>query len=444
MKLPAQPPPMQEIFGKLSPETRNLMMSTRLEDDYRHWDDVRHRQPPAGLTREEWWCALKIRRYAGMKPLPLTDRNGNAFAYSTPDRIAKQLHEIDLGAGGRIGMWEPVTNPDTRDQYLVRSLMEEAITSSQLEGAVTTRKVAKEMLLSGRPPRDKSERMILNNYLTMRRIRELRKLPLTPERVFEIHRLVTEQTLDHEDEAGRFRKCDERIAVEDVTTGEIVHLPPPAAELEARMAAMCAFANGEPAEPFVHPVIRAMILHFWLAYDHPFVDGNGRTARALFYWAMLRADYWLFEYISISEVLRRAPVKYYRAFLHTETDDNDLTYFLLHQSDVIRQAIGSLHEYINWKTREVGNTERMLREWRHLNRRQQALIGHALRHTGASYTVEGHQRSHDSSYNTARTDLLDLVVQGLLDQAKSGRRMVFYPSPRLAQAIREGSGRGVD
>ncbi|MBN8458852.1 MAG: Fic family protein [Verrucomicrobia bacterium] len=444
MKLPAQPPSMQEIFGKISPERLNLVMSSRLEDDYRHWDDLRHRKPPEGLTLEEWWCALKIRRFVAMKALPLTDSQGKPFSYSTPDRIAKQLHEIDLGAGGRIGMWEPVTHPDTRDQYLVRSLMEEAITSSQLEGAVTTRKVAKEMLRSGRPPRDKSERMILNNYLTMRRIREIGKQPLTPERVFEIHRLVTEQTLDSEDEAGRFRKTDERIAVEDVTTGEIVHLPPPAAELEERMAAMCAFANGEPADPFIHPAIRAIILHFWLAYDHPFVDGNGRTARALFYWAMLRADYWLFEYISISEVLRRAPVKYYRAFLHTETDDNDLTYFLLHQSDVIRQAIGSLHEYINRKTREVGDSERLLRDWRHLNHRQQALIGHALRHTGTSYTIEGHQRSHDSSYNTARTDLLDLVAQGLLDQSKSGKRMVFYPSPRLEQAIRDGSGKGSD
>ena len=70
----------------------------------------------------------------------------------------------------------------------------------------------------------------------------------------------------------------------------------------------------------------------------------------------------------------------------------------------------------------------------------QAIIGHALRHTGASYTVEGHQRSHDTSYNTARTDLLDLVAKGLLDQVKSGMRMVFYPSPRLEQAIREGGG----
>ena len=342
MKLPDTAPQIEKILANLGAEARIRVWSTVVPDDYRHWDELKHRAPPEGMSREEWWCALKIRRLAGTKFVPLHDRKGAAFRFSIPDTIARQLHEIDLGAGGRIGLPEPVTNPDTRDQYLIRSLMDEAITSSQLEGAVTTREVAKDMLRSGRDPRDKSEQMILNNYRTMRRIREIRSQRMTPELIFELHRMVTDSTLNNPDAAGRLRRDDELITVED-DSGEIMHLPPAAAGLAERMAAMCAFANGEPADPFIHPAIRAMILHFWLAYDHPFVDGNGRTARALFYWAMLHADYWLFEYVSISDVLRRAPVKYYRAFLHTETDDNDLTYFLLHQSDVIRKAIDTLH-----------------------------------------------------------------------------------------------------
>ncbi|MES2438615.1 MAG: Fic family protein [Verrucomicrobiota bacterium] len=437
MKIPDTAPQTYEIFGKLDNEGRRRALLMQISDDYLHWDELKHRAPPEGMNREEWWCGLKLKRSAAMKLLPLHDSKGEPFRFSVPDRIARQLHEIDLGAGGRIGVLEPVINPETRDQYLIRSLMEEAITSSQLEGAVTTREVAKEMLRTGRHPRDKSEQMILNNFRTMRRIRELKSQRLTPELVLELHRMVTEETLDKDDAAGRFRRPDELITVED-DKGEIMHVPPKADELPKRMESMCAFANGEPAEPFIHPAVRAMILHFWLAYEHPFVDGNGRTARALFYWAMLRADYWLFEYVSISDILKRAPVKYYRAFLHTETDENDLTYFLLHQSDVIRRAIDKLHEYITRKSKEVRESEKMLRNWRHLNHRQQALVGHALRHPGASYTVEGHQRSHDSAYDTARKDLLALVEEGLLDQQKSGKRMVFYPSPRLEQSIRDG------
>jgi len=436
MKLPDTAPYFHEIFLKLSAESRTKAFQTRVKDDYRHWDDLKHRLPPEGMTQDEWWLALKSQRQAGRKFIALKDRKGSPFQFGVPDQIAKQLHEIDLGAGGRIGIPEPVTNPDTRDQYLIRSLMDEAITSSQLEGAVTTREVAKNMLRSGRTPQDKSEKMILNNYRTMRRIREIKEQPLTPELILELHRMVTDGTLDKPDAAGRLRREDELITIED-DRGEIMHLPPASSELSERMASMCAFANGVPAEPFVHPAIRAIILHFWLAYDHPFVDGNGRTARALFYWAMLHSDYWLFEYISISDVLQRAPVKYYRAFLHTETDENDLTYFILHQSEVIRKAIDSLHSYISRKTREARDNERILKDMRHLNPRQQVLVGHALRHPGASYTIEGHKLSHDIAYNTARTDLLNLSKQGLFQQGKSGNKMVFYASEVLEQALRQ-------
>jgi len=128
-----------------------------------------------------------------------------------------------------------------------------------------------------------SERMILNNYPTMQRIMDLRDQPLTPERVFELHRRVTAATLEKADAAGRFRRTDEIIRIVDFE-GTVYHEPTVSAELPARLEAMCAFANGTTPDFFIHPVIRAIMLHFWLAYDQPFVDGNGCTARALFYW----------------------------------------------------------------------------------------------------------------------------------------------------------------
>ncbi len=439
MKRPEIAPTFGEILARLSGESQVRSLETGVNDDYWHWDELKYRTPPLELSREEWWMAIKCHRLAGRKTVPLLDKKGSPFRFCVPDKIARQLHEIDFGAGGRIGIPEPVTNPDTRDQYLIRSLMDEAINSSQLEGAVTTREVAKEMLRSGRNPKDKSEMMILNNFRTMCRIREIKDRPLTSDLVIEIHRMVTEGTLDNPDAAGRLRKPDELITIED-EQGQIMHMPPDASELADRLGKMCEFANEVGGEPFVHPVIRAMILHFWLAYDHPFVDGNGRTARALFYWAMLHADYWLFEYISISDVLKRAPVKYYRAFLHTETDENDLTYFLLHQSEVIRNAIGNLHDYIARKTREARDTAKVLRDLRHLNHRQQALIGHALRHPATTYTIEGHQKSHGVAYNTARTDMLSLADQGLLLQGKSGKKMVFYAQDDLLRVLQSSEG----
>ena len=319
-------------------------------------------------------------------------------------------------------MPEQITNPETKDRYYVGSLIEEAITSSQIEGAATTRKVAKEMLRSGREPRDRSERMIINNYLTMRRIGELKNEPLTKKLVLEIHRCVTERTLDDPSAAGRLRSDtkQEKVVVDDAY-GEVYHDPPPASELEDRMAAMCSFANGETPSGFIHPAIRSIILHFWLAYDHPFLDGNGRTARALFYWSMLRHHYWLCEYLSISRIIRKAPMKYQRAFLYSETDDNDLTYFILYHLDVMHRAVEELHDYIRRKTSQLRKIESELRGIIVLNHRQRALVSHALHHPGQIYTIESHRSSHNVVYETARRDLGDLTERGLLKAVRVGR-----------------------
>lgn len=445
MKRPESPPTdlnrILALRGNKLGAILSEVVRSEAEGKYRHWDKMRHMTPPAGFTREEWWGATKLVRRAALKDLPLLDPSGQPFRYAITDMIARLLHEIDLGAGGNIGMPDPIANPQTRSQYVMRSLFQEAVTSSQLEGAATTRAVAKEMLRTGRAPRTRGERMILNNYLTMQRIAEWKERPLDPELIFEMHRMVTDGTLDNPDGTGRLRRPDENVTVQDVITGEIFHSPPPAEELPDRLAALCEFANGsvldvgKPEGRFIHPAVRAIFIHFWLAYDHPFVDGNGRTARALFYWSMLRQGYWLFEFVSISEILVKAPAKYARSFLFTETDENDATYFLLYQCEVIRRAIASLHDYIETKSKEVRETEALLRGATGLNHRQQALIAHALRKPGTRYTIEGHRRSHAIVYETARYDLMDLARLGLLELRKMRRAFVFIAPADLGDRL---------
>lgn len=438
MKMPQTPPSLESLIEKVGREDvlrHVLLMYTARKSDraYLHWDEIRRRTPPEGLTHEEWWLGLKLTRME-RREIGLRDKNNRPFTFALHDLIQERLHEIDSGAAGRIAAPDSITNPETRDRYIVSSLMEEAITSSQLEGAATTREVAKEMIRTGRKPRERSERMILNNYRTMERIREIKDQPLTPELVFEIHRLVTEDTLDKPDCAGRFRLESEKVVVDD-NEGQVIHDPPSANELPSRMQRMCAFANGEEPDHFIHPVVRAIILHFWLAYDHPFVDGNGRTARALFYWAMLHRGYWLFEFLSISSILLKAPIQYGRSFLYTETDDNDLRYFVIAQTKVISLAIKQLYSYLDRKTKEVRETEQRLRALDFLNHRQEALLIHALKHPGHRYTIKSHQTSHQVVYQTARTDLLELHEKGLLDMCKRGKQLVFTAPADLAKRI---------
>ncbi|MBM5818108.1 MAG: Fic family protein [Cyanobacteria bacterium K_Offshore_surface_m2_239] len=410
-----------------------LLASEAAADRYLHWDELRHRTPPQGLSHEQWWLAEKLSRRPTTLPLRACD--GQAFWFSQPPVLLQGLHQIDRQAGASVVAPQAVTTRSTRARYLLSSLMEEAITSSQMEGAATTRDVAKAMIRSRRPPRDRSERMILNNFLTMQRIRELRTQPLTPQLVLELHRLVSEGTLDEPAEAGRLRLPGKEVVVDDAY-GTVFHVPPPAEELPGRLEELCRFANGETPKVFIHPVVRAIALHFWLAYDHPFCDGNGRTARALFYWAMLHQGYGLFAFISISSVINRARGQYERSFLLSESDDNDLTYFLLAQVKVIQQAIASLDAYLERKATEVGTLQERLEGMEGLNHRQLALLRHALRHSGFRYSVLSHQNSHGVSHQTARSDLQKLAARGLLVAGKDGRREIFRVPEDLAQRLK--------
>jgi len=445
MKQPLAPPSIDSLIAKATANgderlTAILTAGIRptVDGKYRHWDTLRQLTPPANLTRDEWWLGIKLARGNIWHELPLTDRDGHNFGYCMPDPAYEMTHLVDRQASGEIAISEVVTSPEMRNRYLVSSLIEEAITSSQLEGASTSRAVAKEMLRSGRPPRDRSERMIVNNYRAMNAVRGWKDEPLTPDRVLQLHRIVTDGTLDNPDAAGRLQRPDEeRVRVFDRATRELRHTPPPAEQLPARLEAMCAFANDQPAEGFLHPVIRSILLHFWLAYDHPFEDGNGRTARAIFYWSMLKHRYWLTEFLSISTILKRAPGQYSRAFVYTETDGLDTTYFVLNQLKVICRAIDELHAYLARKARQVRETEKLLRR-ADLNHRQIALLSHALRHPDAEYTIRSHQTSHGVVYQSARTDLLELEQRGLLERRTVGQRFVFRPVADLAERLAGG------
>lgn len=428
MKPPVAAPQLPELLQEVVKADRlgRLLEVGPLPDGgYYHWDDLRHRTPPEDLSHEEWWAGVKLARSQLLREIPLLDEEGQPFRYGLPDPVLRLLHEVDQEAAGRIQLAEEVTNPATRDRYVINSLIEESITSSQLEGAATTKDVARNMIRSGRKPVDRGEQMILNNFRAMRFIREHRDEPLSPELVFELHRIVTEETLADPGKAGTFREETDDIIVED-GFGNVLHIPPAAGELPERLDRLCSFANEQSAdEVFVHPVVRAVILHFRVGYDHPFVDGNGRTARALFYWSMLSRGYWLAEYLSISRILKNAVWQYGRSFTLTETDNNDLTYFLLYQLRVVQRAIRSLQKYLRRKMQEIRRVEGLLRESVDINHRQLALLSHALRHPGMRYTIESHRTSHDVVYQTARTDLLNLADRGFLRKRKSGNAYVF-------------------
>ncbi len=423
MKMPEKPPKWQDLLGRYAAELPALLASTKIRElarRYFHWDELKYRPLTDGFSREEVWFALKILRQADRHVLPLTDGTGFPFSYSLPDELLRRLDELAnwmkyAPAGLNATSFEGERLAKTE------SLLEESISSTLLEGAPTTRADARRMFLKKNPPRNVGERMVLNAFHALTEVYREPGTPMTIGRLLEIHRLFTEKTIAVPDAAGRFRRENENVRVAD-GEGNVFHVPPAAAaDLPARVQKILDFANctASSENAFVPPVLRAVIVHFALGYEHPFVDGNGRVARALMYWTLLHAGCHRARCVSVSEVLFRSPMRYAQAFVFPETDDNDLTYFLLHQTEMLLSAVQAR------EAAEAGRRVDASATGDGLSLRQRRLMNELASAPDRSVTIAGYCAFAQVSYATGRADLQDLARMKLLSARKEGRATVY-------------------
>lgn len=397
------------FFDKRTDEILTALID-KINEEYEYWDTVKYKKRPESCSSaQELWTRVKASRIKST--INTWDKYNISFALT--NRMQRMCHEFDMNFGGSWGNSTVLSN-ENREQYLISSLMEEAIFSSQMEGAATTRKVAKDMLRRKMAPKDKSQQMIVNNYQTIRFIVDNKETPLTPELVFRIHYLMTEKTLENPDDAGRLRSNDD-VVVADGITNEVVHTPPPFQELPEFIKDLCRYFNETNAKVFVHPIIRGIIIHFMIAYMHPFVDGNGRTARALFYWYMLKQGYWLMEYMSVSRVIANSKKSYEKAYQYVESDSMDLGYFIIYNLKVLDKAFKQLQAYIKKKQDEkvLANTFLQLGN---INERQAQIIRMYIDNPNEVLTVKDVQAKFLITPTTAKTDLIALVQRGLLNE----------------------------
>lgn len=400
-----------------NPEVEKLI--GEINQDYLYWSDVKYKKLPEGITHSELWAAVKASRI--LQRIFQWDRYG--MTVTMTNRMQQLCHEFDMNFGGSWGN-NSIIPGENKEQYLISSLMEEAISSSQMEGAMTTRKVAKDMLRKNITPRSRSEQMIYNNYNSIRFIVEHKKEPLTSELLLKVHSLMTYKTLEDPRDEGRFRTDDE-VVVENGITHEVVHTPPPHEDIPNFAEELCIFFNGDKSKSFIHPIVKAIIIHFMVAYVHPFVDGNGRTARALFYWYMLKNGYWLTEYLSISRIIYRSKASYEKSYLYTEKDDNDMSYFIAYNLRVLDLAFKELKLYIERKIKQKKNAINYLKSGG-INERQAAILSLIDNEPHAILTVKEVQNRFSVSHPTAKSDLQELVNKGFLNKIQVNKKMSNY------------------
>jgi Fic family protein len=381
----------------------------KVNADYEYWDKVKYKKLPEGFTPQMLWTNVKASRLRST--IPVWSKYGINLCVTS--QMQRLCHEFDMKFGS---FWEVEGDTQSAEKkyYLSSSLMEEAIYSSKMEGASTTRIVAKDMLRKKKSPQNKSQQMIVNNYNTIQYIVEHKDEPLTEELLLTIHRLMTEKTLDNPEDAGRFRTND-KVVVADMVEGDIIYTPPSFQEIPEFVESLCDFFNNDNPRTFIHPIIRGIIVHFMLAFMHPFVDGNGRTARALFYWYMLKEGYKLTEYMSISRVIAKSKTNYEKAFRYVENDGNDMGYFVAYNLGALEKSFQQLRDYIQRKQREKRAASSFMMAG-NINQRQALILQRLKEEPDTIFTVKDVQEQFSVSSMTARKDLADLVQQGYMSE----------------------------
>jgi len=427
MRIPQKPPKLNDLWkGDVSKITSLLHNKDIIEfiadvnKRYLHWDELRYKKIPQGVKPEYVWALIKMFRSESYKKLSFANYK---FNYSLLDDTLKSLHALDKGSAGYLESESEFMNIEGKDRYIISSLMEEAIASSQLEGAVTTHKVAKEILKSNKKARDYSERMIINDYKTMQKIIKIKNENLTPEIILEIHKEITEDTLKDKSHEGSFREDNEVVVGDNLDIEKIYHIPPDYQEVNKLMVEFCKFANEDNGQ-FIHPIIKGIILHYLIGYIHPFNDGNGRTARTIFYWYVIKKGYWLFEFMSISRILLRSKTKYGLAYLYTESDD-DLTYFIKYNIAAVEEAFNEMKDYINRKQKEQSEAMKFIKEVKEINLRQAEIIKELMKNPKDIITIADVKNTYGVAYDTARNDLLHLVELDYLEKTQIKKKFVF-------------------
>lgn len=433
-------PKDEEEFKRLlnSKEVRKAL--DLAQESYVPWQDFKYKTWVSDDLKEKTWGLIKAYRRINGESIPIKDENNNYYSFN-PRSYVQFLHEIDLELGGNFMGIEDFSEADKRG-FIRRNLIEESIASSQLEGANTSRKAAKELLNQGRKPKDKSEQMIVNNHETMCLIeQELKNEELSIDTIFELHRRITHETIN-KDHQGVLRETYDKngkpLVIKPWDDETIAYEAPSKGFVEKELLCLIDFANDKLEKRFIHPLIKAIMLHFWIGILHPFEDGNGRLARIIFYWYMLRKGYWAFSYISLSEKIVKSAKQYSLAYIYSEQDGYDLNYFISYNINKLKLARKHLRDYIERKIVENRKAANLLRKGYNFNDRQFKLLQYLAKDEQRFTNLTSyHNINNDIGKVTATADLKKLVDDGFLEKLRRGRNIFYYPTDKIKEIFKK-------
>lgn len=370
------------------------------------------------MKTDLWDNILEKRKIAGRKT-PLKNQDGDYFWYMLTPKLERTIHAIDVTAKNRL---DQLAIAKIQNRLTIESIIDEAFFSSVIEGAFSTKKRTRE-LVETKDPRNKSERMILNNFHALQFILENLDKELDEEIFLKLHKIITENTLEADEITEKYRDDYVYVMSENASKTEPIYTAPKAEDVQQMMDDLFIFIHND--EPYMNPILKAFTIHFYLVYIHPFFDGNGRVARAFTYMYLLKKGYDFFKFFSISTVVNQKKGKYYKAIKDTEDFGNDLTYFLKTYSEITLESIGDMID----KLRKELDHEFLLQQLKNdeilLSHRQIKFLKYMKRKESNVTTIDEYKKKTNVSYETARTDLVELSEIGVFKKVKKGKKYIY-------------------
>ncbi len=212
----------------------------------------------------------------------------------------------------------PAWEAKFREEALVRTVHH----GTHIEGNELNITEAEKVLAGGKiVGRDRDIQEVLNYRNVLQFIEQYDNNEISSETLKHIHSLTVHRMLT-DDVVGEYRRT--QVVVKNSQTGEITFRPPPAVEIPFLIDSFLRWLNGVGPDD-MHAVLKAGIVHYELVRIHPFLDGNGRVARAAATLVLVKEGYDIKRFFSLEEYYDREPLAYYDALQSVAKQEGNLT-----------------------------------------------------------------------------------------------------------------------
>lgn len=361
------------------------------------------------------WKEIEKRRKAMSIEIPIRDASDNKLRYVHTMEIDDNIKAIMSLAKEDVA---DMISSEIKSDVLMDSLIDEAFSSSVIEGAYSTRKRAGEMIKNNLNPQNKSEKMIFNNYKALVYTIENIESEFSHSFIYKIWQILTEGTIDEDDMTKLYRT--DKVFVE--RNNEVIYEGPDFKLVYEMMDNLVEFMN---KTSIMNPIINACVIHYYFVYIHPFFDGNGRTARAITNIYLLKNGYEFIKYFSLSKILADKRKRYYSVIKESEDSGSDITYFVDFYSKLIYATVTEIRK--NYMIQySKGIIENLLYEKEiFINERQIRTVRNSLKSMNKHFDLKDYQKKHKITYETARKDMELLVEIGIYKKIKAGKKFIY-------------------